>query len=62
MADAVHVEGVETDLSGHGEAFSRYGRYGRCVRTRGDAAMRRCGDAARRYSAPWRGGSVSFTA
>ncbi|AUG25942.1 hypothetical protein EGT86_21330 [Burkholderia pseudomallei] len=60
MADAVHVEGVETDLSGHGEAFSRYGRYGRCVRTR--AAARRCGDAARRYSAPWRGGSVSFTA
>ncbi|EDO93063.1 hypothetical protein BURPSPAST_J0302 [Burkholderia pseudomallei Pasteur 52237] len=28
----------------------------------GRAAMRRCGDAARRYSAPWRGGSVSFTA
>ncbi|ABO03732.1 hypothetical protein BMAPRL20_0870 [Burkholderia mallei PRL-20] len=23
---------------------------------------RRRGDAARRYSAPWRGGSVSFTA
>ncbi|KGC34693.1 hypothetical protein DO62_3207 [Burkholderia pseudomallei] len=60
MADAVHVEGVETDLSGHGEAFSRYGRYGRCVRTR--TAARRRGDAARRYSAPWRGGSVSFTA
>ncbi|CAJ2926284.1 Uncharacterised protein [Burkholderia pseudomallei] len=46
MADAVHVEGVETDLPGHGEAFSRYGRYGRygrCVRTR--AAARRCGAA-----------------